>query len=140
MRHEQTTTAPAAADALADVLSPHTTMLLTTFRKDGTPGCSPVSVAVDDGRRIFFRSYAETWKAKRLRRDPRALVTPSTLRGRPIGPTLPARARLLDGEEAATARRLLARRYPVLHGIAVPLAHRIAGYHTVHYELLPESP
>ena len=92
---------------------------------------------MDDERHVFFRSYAETWKAKRLRRDPRALATPSTLRGRPIGPTLPARARLLQGEEDAAARRLLARRFPILHGLAVPLVHRLAGYHTVHYELLP---
>ncbi len=44
---------------------------------------------------------------------------------------------MLDDEESAYAARLLARKHPILHGILVPLAHRLKGYKTVHVELTP---
>ena len=42
-----------------------------------------------------------------------------------------------DGDEAAHARQLIARKHPVLHGVLVPLAHKLARYETVHLELTP---
>lgn len=122
----------------AQVLAARKTMVLTTFKKDGTAVPTPVSVVVADGR-IFFRTYAETWKAKRLRRDPRVEVSPSTLRGRKVGPTLAARARLLSGAEEVLARRALRRRLPFLQGLLVPTTHRLLRYHTLHYELMPSQ-
>ncbi|MBX5470312.1 MAG: PPOX class F420-dependent oxidoreductase [Thermoleophilaceae bacterium] len=121
-------------EELAAALSRRKTMVLTTFRKDGTPVATPVSVAVDGGR-IFFRTYAQTWKFKRLRRNPLVEVTPSTFRGKPRGPTLAGRARLLDGGDEKAARRALARRHPLLQGSLVPWVHRLLRYTTVHYEI-----
>ena len=123
----------------ADAFRHHSTVALTTFRKDGSEAESLVSVAVTDDGRAVFRTYAETWKARRLRRDPRVRATPTTFRGRPVAPGIPARARRLDGPDAAAARRALARRHPFLHGVAVPVAHRLRGLHTQHYELLPPA-
>ena len=123
---------------LGETLSARKTMVLTTFKADGTGVPTPVSVAVEDGR-IFFRSYAETWKAKRLRRNPLVEVTPSTLRGKQRGPTLPARAQLVNGNDEAAARRALRRRHPLLQGVLVPLTHRLVRYHTLHYELFPRD-
>jgi len=124
---------------LADALRDHSTVALTTFRRDGSEAESLVSVAVTGDGRAVFRTYAETWKARRLRRDPRVRVTPTTLRGRPVAPAMAARARRLHGAEAAAARRALVRRHPLLHGVAVPVAHRLRGLHTQHYELLPAA-
>ena len=123
---------------LGDTLAARKTMVLTTFKADGTGVPTPVSVAVESGR-IFFRSYAETWKAKRLRRNPLVEVTPSTLRGKQRGPTLPARSQLLNGRDEAAARRALRHRHPFLQGVLVPLTHRVLRYHTLHYELLPRD-
>ena len=78
------------------------TTLLTSFRKDGTAVATPVHVAAEDGR-AFFRTWDEAWKAKRLRRNPAVELAPSTMRGRPTGTAVPARARLLEGEDAALA-------------------------------------
>jgi uncharacterized protein len=117
-------------------LSPHKTMLLTTFRKDGTPVGSPVTVAVVDGR-IFFRTYTDTWKFKRMRRNPQVEVAPATFRGKPLGPGLPGRARRLDGDDVKLARKAIKRRSPVLQGMFVPALHRLMRYTTVHYELIP---
>lgn len=113
------------------------TILLTTYKRDGTPVGTPVSIAFD-GDRAFFRSYDKAWKTKRLRRNPSVQVTPSTVRGKATGAGLQAHATLLQGEQARIAARALARRHRVLQGILVPTMHRIMRYQTMHYELLPE--
>jgi PPOX class probable F420-dependent enzyme len=113
------------------------TVLLTTYKRDGTPVGTPVSIAFD-GDRAFFRSYDKAWKTRRLRRDPRAQIAPSTLRGKPTGPAVQARVTLLEGGQARTAARALARRHRVLQAVLVPAAHRLMRYRTMHYELHPD--
>ena len=110
------------------------TILLTTYKRDGTPVATPVSIAFA-GHRAFFRSYDKAWKTKRLRNNPEVEVAASTLRGEPSGPTVHARATLLNGEQARIAARALARRHRVLQGLLVPLSHRLMRYRTMHYEL-----
>ena len=114
------------------------TILLTTYKRDGTAVPTPVSIAFGDGR-AFFRSYDKAWKTKRLRNNPRVKFAPSTLRGKPTGPQIQARATLLEGGQARVAARALARQHRVLQGILVPMAHRIRRYQTMHYELTPDS-
>jgi PPOX class probable F420-dependent enzyme len=113
------------------------TILLTTYKRDGTAVGTPVSIAFD-GDRAFFRSYDKAWKTRRLRHNPRVRVAPSTVRGKPTGPAVEARATLLDGEQARVAARALARRHRVLQAVLVPTAHRLMRYQTMHYELLPD--
>jgi uncharacterized protein len=113
------------------------TIALTTFRRDGTPVVTPVSVAFD-GDCAFFRTWHKAWKTKRLRHTPRVEVAPSDLRGRATGPTIRARAELLSGEDARRAARALARRHRVLHAVVVPLTHRLMRYRTMHYELVAD--
>jgi PPOX class probable F420-dependent enzyme len=113
------------------------TILLTTYKRDGTPVATPVSIAFA-GDRAFFRSYDKAWKTKRLRRNAHVRVAPATLRGEPTGPTVAAHATLLAGEQARAAARALARRHRVLQGVLVPAGHRLMRYRTMHYELLPD--
>jgi len=115
------------------------TVLLTTFRKDGTPVRAPVSIAVD-GDRAFVRSFEKSGKARRLRNNPVVEVAPSTARGAPTGDPFQARARLLAGPEWRHAARLLRRKHPLLHGVVVPTSHHLMRRKfgaTVHYELVP---
>jgi uncharacterized protein len=121
-----------------DVARSAKTILLTTYKRDGTAVPTPVSVAFD-GDRAFFRTFDKAWKTKRLRNNPRVEVAAATLRGRPLGPPVQARATLLEGEQASIAALALARRHRVLQGILVPLAHRLARYRTMHYELTAEA-
>ena len=113
-------------------------VLLVTYKRDGTPVGTPVSIAVE-GDRAFVRTWDTAWKYRRIRNNPEVEVSPSTPRGRPTGPPLRARARVLDDEESAHAERLLDRKHPILHGLLVPLVHRLMGYKTVHVELTPVS-
>lgn len=94
-----------------------------------------------EGDRAVFRSFAKAGKTGRLRRNPAVEVAPSTFLGRPTGPAIRGTARLLDGAEARDAARLLSRKHPLLHGVLVPLAHRLGRRktgRTVHFELMPE--
>ena len=112
------------------------TVLLTTYKRDGTAVDTPVSIAFD-GDRAFFRSYDKAWKTKRLRNNPSVKVAPSTVKGTATGSAVDARAILLDGAEAKLAARTLARRHRVLQAVMVPVMHRLARYRTMHYELVP---
>jgi PPOX class probable F420-dependent enzyme len=110
------------------------TVLLTTFRRNGEGVGTPVSMVVD-GDHGYVRSWTTAGKAKRLRRDPHARIAPSTVRGRPTGDPIDAELRPARAEDVDRARELLRRKHPVMHGVLVPLAHRLKGYETVHYEV-----
>jgi PPOX class probable F420-dependent enzyme len=115
------------------------TALLTTFRRDGTPVPTPLSVAVE-GAHAYVRTYEKAGKTKRLRNNRHVELTASTTRGTPTGAPVPAEARRLDAVEDRHAARLLRRKHPLLHGILVPLLHRVGRAktgHTVHFELTP---
>ncbi|GAA1350249.1 PPOX class F420-dependent oxidoreductase [Streptomyces beijiangensis] len=111
-------------------------VLLTTHKRDGTSVGTPVSIAVD-GDHAYIRTYASSGKAKRMRNFPEVEIAPSTLRGTPTGPALSAQVRLLGqgSPECKRAARLLRRKHPVMHGIGVPLAHRLMRDKTLHYEV-----
>ncbi len=84
--------------------------LLVTYRRDGTPVPTPVWAAVEQGR-LYVRSERSSGKLKRLRNDDRVLVAPCTVRGKPLGAPLEARARELERHEEPIAERALAARY-----------------------------
>ena len=124
---------PSSAASFASFVRQRT-VLLSTFRRDGTPVRTPVSIAVD-GDRAFIRSWDTAGKVKRIRNNRAVTIAPCTARGRPTGPAIRACARILAGEESAHAGRLLAGKYPILHGLLVPLIHRLRGNTTTHIEL-----
>lgn len=126
-------TPTAAGTALAPFDRSWTT-LLTTFKRDGSPVGTPVNLAVE-GDHAYFRSYHKAWKTKRIRNNPDIAITPSTVRGKPTGQTVPAQARLLSGDEERHARQVIARCYPVFQRFVIPLAHTVSRYTTMHYEV-----
>ncbi len=116
-------------------------VLLTTYKRDGTSVGTPVNIVVEGGR-AFFRTWDTAWKLKRIRNNPEVEVAPSTPRGKLTGSAIHARARVLAGDESAYASRLLARKYPISHGLLVPMVHRLRGNTTMHIELtsVPAAP
>jgi uncharacterized protein len=111
-------------------------VLLTTYRRDGTPVGTAVNIVVE-GDLAYFRTWDTAWKLRRIRNNPGVEFAPSTARGRPTAPPIRARARVLEGEDSARAARLLARKYPALHGLLVPLVHLLRRNKTIHVELIP---
>ncbi len=95
---------------------------LTTFKRDGTPVATPVWVTSDDGKRLLVWSGAKTWKVRRLRRDPRVLVAPSSFRGIERGERVAGRARIVPDPGVGG---LMRRKYGLLKW-AVDLLNRRA--------------
>jgi uncharacterized protein len=123
------TTDPFASFVLAPFVDSYA-MLLRTRRRNGSWVDTPVNVAVE-GDRAFFRTFERSGKAKRIRNFPDVSVAPCTLRGRPTGPFVAARATLLHGERDE-------RKHPILQAVLVPLGHRLQRQRTQHYELALE--
>lgn len=141
------TVATTAATSFASFAAQRT-VILTTYRRDGTPVATPVHIAVE-GDRAFIRTYAKAWKARRLARRPEAELSlasngtqPALLamlrpsEARPVGAPVRVRVAPLTGEEARLARAALARKYPLLQGLVVPLSHRLMRTRTVNMELI----
>ena len=61
------------AEALAYVRD-NNRAVLHTFRRDGRPQLSPVTVAVDGEDRVIVSSRETAYKVRNLRRDPRAAL------------------------------------------------------------------
>jgi uncharacterized protein len=110
--------------------------LLTTYKRDGTPVDTAVNIVVE-GDLAYFRTWDTAWKLRRIRNNPEVQFAPSTARGKPTAPPISARARVLEGDDSARVGRLLARKYPALHGLLVPLVHLLRGNKTMHVELTP---
>ena len=117
-----------------DTLGRQKYVLLETRKRDGSWVGTPVSIVVDGGR-AFFRTWDVSGKAKRLRNFPEVRVAPSTMRGKPTGPSVAGTARLLDDAEVTRVRALLAAKYPILQRRLVPWMHARKGWTTLHYEL-----
>lgn len=109
-------------------------VLVTTWRRDGTPVGSAVNPAVE-GDFLYFRTYASSGKAKRLRNNAHLEIAPCTPSGKTTGPATAGTARLLAGDEALHAAALIRKKHPVFHGVLVPVAHKLRRYQTVHYEV-----
>ena len=84
---------------------------LTTFKRDGTAVSTPVWVVSDDGRRLLVWSGVQTWKVKRIRRDPRVRVAACDAKGKVREEPVDGTARLLGPDAAAFVQPLLRKKY-----------------------------
>jgi PPOX class probable F420-dependent enzyme len=111
--------------------------LLTTFRRDGTPVPTPVWFGVAEGR-LYVRSEAKVGKVKRIRNDAHVRVAPATVRGKPLGPTTEATARVLAPEEEERAEAALAANYGLFRRVYESGGERMS-IDTLYLELTPAA-
>ncbi|MEU1302093.1 PPOX class F420-dependent oxidoreductase [Streptomyces shenzhenensis] len=100
-------------DSSLDRLGAGAYLLVTSYRRDGSPVGTPVWV-VRDGDALGVWTVADSWKVKRIRRRADVLVGPCDVRGRPTGEQVPATAEVVDAATTARYRGLIARKYGVL--------------------------
>jgi PPOX class probable F420-dependent enzyme len=112
--------------------------LLTTFRKSGEPVPTPVWFGVGDDGKLYVRSERDTGKVKRIRRDGRVRVAPSSFRGKPLGPPVEARARVLPAEEEERAEHAIQSNYGRFRRVYEGAGNRI-GIDAVYIEIEPPS-
>lgn len=123
--------------SLLKLFHQHKTALLTSYRDDGLDGVdTPVSIVLD-GDRVVFRTWSDSAKAERLRTMPVADLRPCTFGGTPLGVPVRGKVRLLHGDEAKEATRLLTRHHPMVQGWGVPLSHRLLRHRPLYFELRP---
>jgi PPOX class probable F420-dependent enzyme len=91
---------------------------LTSHRRDGTPVTTPVWV-VGDGDALAIWTPRDTYKVKRIRRDPTVTVAPCTFRGQPLGPAVAGRAEIMSDADSDRVRSLIKRKYGVTGWLTV---------------------
>ena len=110
-------------------------LLLTTFQHDGIPVSTQLHGVVD-GDRAYVRAWHQSATAKRLRHTDDVQVAACPMLGLTVGPPLDAVARRLSGDEASSAARKLARKYPLRQHLLNPLLRWTRRWQLAHYELL----
>jgi uncharacterized protein len=129
MRHRDAwssaTTQPLAPEHGFSSLQGHGYGLLSTFRKSGDAVPTPVWFGIADDK-LYVRTEAAAGKVKRIRREPRVLIAPCTVRGRPLGPPVQGRARVLDEREHEHAERAIAASYGLMRRVYEAVSNRLA--------------
>jgi uncharacterized protein len=83
---------------------------LTTFKRDGAAVATPVWFVADHGR-LLVLTDAESFKVKRIRRNPSVTVARCSASGRLSGQPVVARAEILPDTETVRAERLMNDKY-----------------------------
>lgn len=93
-----------------DLLATARTVVLTTYRKDGTPVPTPVWV-VRSGDELRVWTNPAAGKVKRIRNSGRVTLAPSSIRGRVRGAAVPGTASILPAAEANVVLAAIGRKY-----------------------------
>ena len=93
-----------------EILEKHRYVRLTTYRKNGETVASPVWFVLVDGH-VYVTTPPRSAKMKRIRNDPRVILTPCNARGAPRGESVEGVARIVEDTAPERARAALRRRY-----------------------------
>ncbi|QIZ00988.1 PPOX class F420-dependent oxidoreductase [Streptomyces sp. S1D4-11] len=88
-------------------------LLVTSYRKNGSPVPTPVWV-VRDGDTLGIWTPADSYKVKRIRARGDILVGPCDLRGNPLGDQVSATAEICEPDTTARYRKLITRKYGIV--------------------------
>lgn len=109
-----------------DRLSRSNYVLVTTFRRDGTPVPTPVWVA-RDGNELIIWTQTKAGKVKRIRNNPRVELSECDARGRPRGTPVTGTARILDTEGTERGRQALKKKYGLTGRVVIGASKRFRG-------------
>jgi PPOX class probable F420-dependent enzyme len=101
-------------------------LLVTTFRKDGTPVPTPVWVG-RDGDELIVWTQATAGKVKRVRNNPVVELAECDLRGKPRGETVKGTARILDSDGTEQGRRVLRKKYGLAGRVTIGASKLFRG-------------
>ena len=93
---------------------------LTTFKRDGTAVPTPLWFVADDGR-LLVVTGADSFKVRRIRRNPAVCVAPCSASGRVRGEPVAARAEILPDTAMTHAEQLMKRKYQLDRIVILPL-------------------
>jgi uncharacterized protein len=91
----------------------HRYVSLTSYRKNGEGVATPVWLLPHEGK-LFIWTNRESFKAKRLARDPRCTVAPCNANGKQLlGPHLDGHARFVEPIRASEIASMMKARYGI---------------------------
>jgi PPOX class probable F420-dependent enzyme len=85
--------------------------LIVTFKRGGEAVPTPTWFGLGDQGNVYTHTSADSWKVKRIGRNPRVLVAPCDARGKPRGRAIEGHARVLPGAEWGRAESAIAANY-----------------------------
>lgn len=109
---------------------------LTSFKRDGRGVATPVWFASDNGH-LLVETDAESYKVKRIRRDPHVRIALCDARGHLHGDPVEADARILSDGEREQVEQRLARKYRIDRYTILPiyrLVMRLRGHDSRRHE------
>ena len=128
-----------------EILRNQSYIALTTFKKSGQGSLHPHFLFLIEVE-FFSIHLTRFWKVRRIRNNPNVEVAPAKARmGAPkdykiIGKTIKGVARLLEGEEAKVANRLLRKKYGVRYTLINILQGTISRKGSLlFYEVTPKT-
>lgn len=99
-----------------------------SYRRNGTPVSTAVWVVPYQGG-YAFTTDADSWKVKRILRNPQVTIQVSNMRGRPKrdAPVHPGRAELLEGAAVTEVRDLIRSKYRIAYLLLIGRSDRKAA-------------
>jgi uncharacterized protein len=94
-------------------LSNQKVVSVETVKKNGEAVRSPVWV-VEDGGLLYIRSDANSWKIKRIKRNPSVRVAPSSWGGKIKGDWVKGEAQFVQDESSGRILELFTRKYGIM--------------------------
>jgi PPOX class probable F420-dependent enzyme len=118
---------------------------LTSYRRDGSPVATPVWF-VEDGERFYAITSSDSYKARRIRRNPEVAIAECTARGVLRGEPIPARAAFLPESEHPRIDRMMAEKYRIdrililpIYRLVMKLTHKPYGGDEAYLALTPSE-
>ena len=105
---------------------------LVSFKRDGTGVATPVWFVAEDGR-LLVQTGADSFKVRRIRRNPHVTVAPCSASGRTRGPAVTATAEILPDGELDHVRSAVGRKYRIDRILILPIysaVQRLRGRRT----------
>ena len=101
-------------------------LLVTTFRKDGTPVPTPVWVG-RDGDELIVWTQSKAGKVKRVRNNPTVELAACDVRGKARGETVKGTARILDAAGTERGRQVLRKKYGIAGHVTIGASKLFRG-------------
>lgn len=93
---------------------------LTSFKRDGTGVATPVWFVAENGH-LLVETDADSYKVKRIRRDPHVRIAICDARGRLRGELVDAEAEILPNSERKRVEQMLSKKYRLDRYTVYPL-------------------
>ena len=97
---------------------------VTSYRANGSAVTTPVWF-VQEGRSLLVETDANSFKVRRIRRNPAVTVAPCTASGKLRGEQVPATAIVLGPDELERVHALMGRKYRIDRIMVLPIYHLV---------------